>query len=182
MQVNPTSTRRLWRLVPVVLAVFALALAGCSVVEKGTQAVKDSSKSDTARAKVGDCINVIKGSMIDSKTEPVDCASEKAVYKVAKVFDAKADCAADYTSYEETLNATTTAFLCLAPNFKQASCYHDAPMTGYQYADCASSDASFRVLQRIDGQADENLCSADADNVITLSDPQTTFCLGKPQG
>ncbi|WP_405138527.1 hypothetical protein [Nocardia sp. NBC_01388] len=92
------------------------------------------------------------------------------------------DGAADYTSYEETLNATTTAFLCLAPNFKQASCYHDAPMTGYQYADGASSDAGFRVLQRIDGQADENLCSADADNVITLSDPQATFCLGEPQG
>lgn len=170
------------RLLPIVVAVFTLTLAGCSLAQKGADAVKDASKSDTARAKVGDCINVLKGSMIDSKTEPVDCASEKAVYKVAQVFDAKADCSSDYTSYEETLNGGTTAFLCLAPNFKQDSCYHESMLTGYQFADCASSEASFRVLARVDGQSDENLCGADADSVITLADPKTTFCLGKPQG
>ncbi|WP_067713406.1 LppU/SCO3897 family protein [Nocardia yamanashiensis] len=180
MQVKADRPRKLRRLLPV-LAAAALALAGCSAIEKGTQAVKDASKSDTGRAKVGDCINVIKGSMFDSKTEPVDCGSPKAVYQVAKVFDSKADCAADYTSYEETLNGGTTAFLCLAPNFKQDSCYHESMLTGYQFAECASSEASFRVLTRVDGQADENLCGPDTDSVITLADRPTTFCLGKPQ-
>ncbi|MRH87363.1 hypothetical protein GFY24_07790 [Nocardia sp. SYP-A9097] len=182
MQVNPRGAGRSIRLVPAVLAVFALALTGCSIVEKGADVVKDASKSDTARAKVGDCINVLKGSMIDSKTEPADCASEKAVYKVAQVFDTKADCAADYTSYEETLNGGTTAFLCLAPNFKQGACYHESSLTGYQFADCASSEASFRVLTRVDGEADENLCGSEANSVITLADPKTTFCLGSPKG
>ncbi|WP_067814039.1 LppU/SCO3897 family protein [Nocardia inohanensis] len=179
MQVKVDARGKSWRL-PLAVAACALALTGCSAIEKGTQAVKDAGKSDTGRAKVGDCINVIKGSMFDSKTEPVDCASAKAVYQVAKVFDSKADCAADYTSYEETLNGGTTAFLCLAPNFQQGACYHESMLTGYQFADCASTEASFRVLERFDGQSDENLCGADTNSVITLSDRPTTFCLGKP--
>lgn len=165
------------RLGAVVLAI--AAVTGCSVVQKGADVVKDAGKSDTGRAKVGDCINVIEGSMFNSKTEPVDCASPKAVYKVAKVYGAKTECAADYTSYEETMNGQSMAFLCLAPNFKQGECYHDAMLTGYKYAECGTADASFMVLSRFDGQSDENLCGGDTDSVITLAEPQTTFCLKK---
>ncbi|MGV9665960.1 LppU/SCO3897 family protein [Nocardia niigatensis] len=173
---NSSSARRL---VPVLLTIAALALAGCSALQKGADVVKDAGKSDTGRSKVGDCINVIKGSMIDSQTEPVDCASPKAVYQVAKVYSSKTDCASDYTSYEETLNGTSMAFLCLAPNFQQGACYHESMLTGYQYAECGTSEASFQVLTRITGQADESLCGEDADSVITLADPRTTFCLKK---
>ncbi|MET8428604.1 hypothetical protein [Nocardia sp. NPDC004860] len=167
------------RLVPVILAIVALALAGCSAVQKGADVVKDAGKSDTGRSKVGDCIDVIEGSMIDSKTAPVDCGSPKAVYQVAKVYSSKTDCAADYTSYEETLNGMSMAYLCLAPNFKQGACYHESMLTGYQYAECGTSNASFQVLTRIDGQSDETLCGEDADSVITLAEPRTTFCLEK---
>ncbi|MEU1204403.1 hypothetical protein [Nocardia sp. NPDC005825] len=172
-----TKDRRWRRLAPIAVVAAMVALAGCSVVQKGAESIKDAGKSETGRAKVGDCINVIEGSMINSKTEPVDCASPKAVYQVAKVFNAKTDCSGDYTSYEETLNGSSMAFLCLAPNFKEGVCYHESMLTGYQYADCGSTNASFRVLTRIDGQSDENLCGEDADNVITLSEPRTTFCL-----
>lgn len=182
MRFNSTGVRTGLRLVPAVLAAATLALTGCSTVEKGVQAIEDAPKSDTARAKVGDCINVITASMIDSKTEPIDCAADKAVYKVAQVHDNKVECAADYTSYEETLNGGTLAYLCLAPNFKEGLCYADSPMTGYKFADCATADASFQVTQRIDGQADENLCGTDSDSFITLADPKTTYCLGKPKG
>ncbi|WP_406236017.1 hypothetical protein [Nocardia sp. NBC_01009] len=169
-------TRLLARIVLTLLAVAAVAVAvtGCS-------AIKDASKSDTAKAKVGDCINVIKGSAVDSKTEPVDCSSEKAVYKIVQTYDTKTDCSQDYTSYEETLNGGTTAFLCLAPNFKQGSCYIDNNLTGYQFADCASTEAAFRVIQRIDGQVDELLCGAESEKFLTVSDPKTTFCLGRPK-
>ncbi|WP_227998357.1 LppU/SCO3897 family protein [Nocardia australiensis] len=170
-------TRLLARIVLALLAVAAVAVAvtGCSAIE-------DASKSDTAKAEVGDCINVIKGSAVDSKTEPVDCSSEKAVYKIAQTYDTKTDCAQDYTSYEETMNGGTTAFLCLAPNFKQGSCYADNSLTGYQFADCAATEASFKVIQRIDGQVDELLCGSDSDKFITVADPKTTFCLGKVNG
>ncbi|WP_433672756.1 LppU/SCO3897 family protein [Nocardia sp. CA-136227] len=177
VRVSSENKRQWRRLLPVVLVASAVALAGCSAVQKGAESIKDAGKSDTGRSKVGDCINVIEGSMINSKTEPVDCASPKAVYKVAKHSSAKAECAADYTSYEETLNGASMAYLCLAPNFQTGACYHESMMTGYQYAECGSTNASFQVLTRIDGQSDENLCGPEADKVITLTEQPTTFCL-----
>lgn len=170
--------RLLARIVLALVAVAAVvvAVAGCSMIE-------DAGKSDTAKAKVGDCINVIEGSAVDSKTEPVDCSSDKAVYKVAQSSDKKTDCAADYTSYEESLAGGTTAFLCLAPNFKEGSCYNESSTTGYKHVDCASPDATFKVLKRIDGQADELLCGEDADSFRLIeTDPKATFCTAKPKG
>ncbi|MFE7742580.1 hypothetical protein [Nocardia sp. NPDC057455] len=163
----------------VVLALVAVAAVVVTVT--GCSLIGDASKSDTAKAGVGDCINVIESSAVDSKTEPVDCSSDKAVYKVAQSYDKKTDCAADYTSYEETLGGGTTAFLCLAPNFKEGSCYSESSTTGYKHVDCASSDATFKVLKRIDGKADELLCGDDADSFRLIeSDPKVTFCTGKP--
>ncbi|WP_158607893.1 LppU/SCO3897 family protein [Nocardia panacis] len=167
---------RLRRALPMVLVALSMALTGCSAAQ---EAVNNIGKSDTGRSKVGDCINVIEGSIVDSKTEPVDCASPKAVYKVAKVYGAKTECAADYTSYEETMKGMTRAFLCLAPNFQQGSCYKDNMLTGYTFAECTPSKASFRVVSRIDGQSDENLCGSDADSAITVPDPKVTFCTQK---
>ncbi|MFF2087620.1 hypothetical protein ACFVVM_27915 [Nocardia sp. NPDC058176] len=161
------------------LAVAALGAAGCSAVDKVTEVAKDAGKSETARAKVGDCINVISASMINSETEPADCASETAVYKVVQVFDTKTECHEDYTSYEETWGSGgTVAFLCLAPNFKQDSCYNEGMMTGYKHVPCTADNASFKVVSRVDGQVDEQLCGEDADQVLLLAEPATTFCLG----
>ncbi|MFI1914824.1 hypothetical protein [Nocardia sp. NPDC020380] len=159
----------------VAVAVAVLAVSGCSML-------KDASKSDTAKAKVGDCINVIDGSSTDSKTAPIDCGDQKAVYKVAAVYDKKTDCKEEQTSYEETLNGGTTAFLCLTPNFKEGACYNESQNTGYKFVDCAAPEASFKVTKRIDGVADEFQCDAGtAVGFRVVPDPKTTFCLGSPK-
>ncbi|MFI6870393.1 hypothetical protein [Nocardia sp. NPDC050406] len=165
-------TRAIARLVLAFVAV--AALAGCSMFS-------DSGKSETAKAAVGSCISVIEGSMVDSKTEPVDCSTEQAVYKVMQVYDTKTECKEEYTSYEETSNGDTTAFLCLAPNFKEGACYNESPTTGYKNVPCTATEASFKVNQRIDGQADEFLCDATAIGFRIVPDPKITFCLGTPK-
>ena len=142
--------------------------------------VSDAAKSDTARTKAGDCINVREGSPADSATEPVDCSSAKAVYTVKSTSGTKQDCGAEYSSYEETFNGGTTAFLCLAPNLKQGSCYHDDKTTGFSFAECDSTEATVKVVKRVDGQSDEFLCEASS-TFLTLSDPKTTFCLANPK-
>lgn len=157
----------------VVTAVAALTVTGCSMFS-------DASKSDTARAQVGDCINVVEGAPSDSRTEPVDCSSAKAVYTVKSTSDTKQDCGAEYSSYEETFNGGTSAYLCLAPNLKEGSCYHDDKTTGFSYAECESAEATVKVVKRIDGQSDEFLCDANS-TFLTLSDPETTFCLANPK-
>jgi hypothetical protein len=165
--VNKAGTKLIVRFVPALVAVAALAVTGCS---------SSSGKSDTARAKVGDCINVLEGSTTAAKTEPVDCSSEKAVYKVVSSSDQKTDCGTENTAYEEG-----SAHLCLAPNLKQGSCYHQDHATGFSYADCASATATVKVVKRVDGTSDEFVCDSNS-TFLTLSDPKTTFCLANPKG
>ncbi|MFE5289329.1 hypothetical protein ACFRAQ_30545 [Nocardia sp. NPDC056611] len=168
-------------LVRLVLALVAVAVAVFAV--SGCSALQNASKSDTAKSKVGDCINVIEGSATDSKTAPVDCSDQKAVYKVAAVADKKTDCKEEQTSYEETLNGGTTAFLCLSPNFKKGSCYNESQTTGYKFVACTAPEASFKVIDRIDGQADEFACDpSTAIGFRIVPEPKTTFCLGNPKG
>ncbi len=156
----------------VAVAAVVVAVAGCSA---------EASKSDTAKAKVGDCINVIKASENDAKTEPVDCASDNALYKVAKTYDKKTDCTAPAVGYNETLkNNETVAYLCLAPNFKQGKCYADLGTTGWKLTDCTAKEASFKVVQRIDGKADELECGSNAEKFLTIEEPKTTFCMARP--
>ncbi|WP_081512485.1 LppU/SCO3897 family protein [Nocardia donostiensis] len=168
--------RLLARIVLAIVAAVALAVAviGCSAVE--------DAGSDAAKSDIGDCINVIENSvsesMVDSKTEPVDCSSEKAVYQVVETHQSKTECAQGQTPYEETMNGGTTAFLCLAPNFTEGSCYAEGESARYSHIDCAAPEASFRVIQRIDGEVDELQCGTDAVRFITVSEPKTTFCLG----
>ncbi|AYF73367.1 hypothetical protein D7D52_05260 [Nocardia yunnanensis] len=176
MKFAGTRTPRRLVLALVALAVAVLAVSGCSMF-------KDASKSGTAKSKVGDCINVIDGSATDSKTSPVACTDEKAVYKVAAVYDQKTSCQDEQTSYEETLNGGTTAFLCLTPNFKEGACYNESQTTGYKFVACTAPEASFKVLKRIDGQADEFACdAATAVGFRIVPNPKTTFCLGNPKG
>ncbi|AXK86618.1 hypothetical protein IU443_07965 [Nocardia farcinica] len=168
-------TRLLARLVLALLAAAALAVAmsGCSVID-------DATKSDVAKTKVGDCINITDNSPTATEGEPIDCSSPKAVYKVHQTFDEATQCASnEYTSYTEQLPSGGTTFMCLAPNFAQDNCYNDVSTSPYMWVDCSSTEATFKVLQRIDGQTDELLCES-GDEFLVVSDPKTLFCLGKP--
>nr|WP_198429120.1 hypothetical protein [Nocardia bovistercoris] len=163
------------RIVPALLAVAAAtaAITGCSTVD-------DLTKSDVAKTKVGDCINFTNNSATDAKGEQVDCSSPKGVYKVFQVFDTASTCASEYTSYTEPLASGGTTFMCLAPNFQQDSCYNDVGSSPYKWVECTSTEATFKVLQRVDGQTDEMLCGPDSDQFFVIPDPKTLYCAGKP--
>ncbi len=169
--------RLLARIVLALLAVGALV-----AVVTGCSALDNASKSDTAKAKVGDCINVTDSSSSATKSAPEDCSSPKAVYRVVKTADQKLECAAEYTTYTEDLVSGGKAYMCLAPNFKKGSCYADVGANPYKYVDCSSAEASFKVVQRIDGEANELGCGADATSFVTVPDPKVTFCLGAAKG
>lgn len=166
-------TRLLARIVLALVAVAALAATGCSAID-------DASKSDTAKANVGDCIKVTNNSPDATESQPVDCSATEAVYKVFQTSDKELQCAPEYTTYTEPLAGGGKAYMCLAPNFKQGSCYADVGTNPYQYVDCGSTEAAFKVLQRIEGQVDEMLCGGESTRFITVPDPKLTYCLGKP--
>ncbi len=161
-------------LLPVLaLSVVAFIGSGCSLIDKAT-------KSETARANVGDCIKVNKASDTDADTETIDCASDDAIYKVAKTSDAQISCPSQaYSTYTETLGNSTSAYLCLVPNLKEGKCYKDEPSNIVPIA-CTDPGATFKITKKVDGQEDENLC-AEADNqYMTFPDPKLTYCMQEP--
>lgn len=151
-----------------------LVLGGCGFVSNAT-------RSDTARAKVGDCIGVVAGNTLDTQTQPVDCGSPDTVYRVRSATANKQDCGPEYSSYQETFRGGTTAYLCLIPDLKPGGCYHQDTVSGFAHADCDSVDATARVVKRVDGSSDPGLCDPTG-TYVTLKDPPTTFCLVNPRG
>lgn len=157
-----------------------LAAAALAVVMSGCSAIDDAAKSDVAKTNVGDCINITDNSPTATEGEPADCSTPQAVYKVHSSSDEQTECASsEYTSYTEQLPTGGTSFLCLAPNFAQDACYNDVGTSPYKWVDCASSEATFKVVQRIDGETDELLCDS-GEEFIVVSDPETLFCLSAP--
>ncbi|WP_036527342.1 hypothetical protein [Nocardia sp. CNY236] len=163
-----------------------LAAAGVMAVVvtmSGCSSTGDDGAAGTDKIEVGNCLDFVEGTTVDPRTEVVDCSSAMAVYQVTRSSDTKVECAAGLTPREETLTGGATAFLCLAPNFMEGSCYNESGMTGYQHVDCGSPEATFRVVTRIDGRANELLCGPEADSFrLVESDPKTTFCTAQPAG
>ncbi len=159
--------------------VFALVAVAAVVVTVVGCSSSESSGSTADSAKVGGCLDGIKGATVDVKAGSVDCSSDKAVYKIAQTVDKKGACSTDYT---EAGAAGGSAFLCLVPNFKQGSCYSENPASGFKPVDCGAAEATFRVVKRVDGEADELLCGQDADSFrLIAAAPKTTYCLAKPK-
>ncbi|MFC9892645.1 hypothetical protein ACFVMC_03020 [Nocardia sp. NPDC127579] len=154
------------------VAAIAVAVAGCSAVD-------EASKTEVAKTKVGDCINITNNSPTDTQGETIDCASPKAVYQVFQTFDKETACPSDdYDTYTEQRPSGTT-FMCLTLNLKQDSCYNDAGNSPYKWAECGP-DATIKVLERVEGTIDEMECPEGTNAFDILNEPKTLFCLGKP--
>ncbi len=168
---NQTSGR-LRRLIVAIVSLVALALffaVGCST------------KSDTAKAEAGSCIKINKASATDADTEPVDCTSDEAVYKIASTNATKTDCPSPgYTTYTETSGSDTVAYLCLYENLKEGKCYATESTNTFSPIDCADPNAKVKVSKRIDGQEDETLCAEDDVQYLTFPEPKLTYCLSAP--
>ncbi|GGK58657.1 hypothetical protein GCM10011591_33580 [Nocardia camponoti] len=107
-----------------------------------------------------------------------DCSSAKATYRIAKVAAAQ-ECAPSDAAFTGTVADKSTG-LCLTPNFAADTCFADAGTRPAKAVDCSTKEATFKVIKRIDGQADELLCDAPATSFKTVANPKTTFCLAKP--
>lgn len=146
------------------VAAVAIALTGCS---------SSSDSGASGKPKAGDCVAALEAGAADAKS--IDCSSDKAIYRVAKAYDKKTDCSVGNIGQK-----SGDGYLCLAPNFKTGKCYLDSGATRWQQVDCASTEAAaVKVVERIDGKADELSCGAGAEKFLTLEEPKTTYCLAR---
>lgn len=122
-------------------------------------------------ARVGDCAR-ISGSQDNPKYQALDCASEQATVKIAKILPFNEQkCPSggmDYSTY------TGDSTLCLMPNFVEGACYGQDPQSGIAKVDCTTKD-SVKVAKVLTGKADRAACG-DARAAV-FPEPAVTFCL-----
>jgi hypothetical protein len=124
-----------------------------------------------ATARAGDCAK-ISGALDNPRYEALDCRSEQANVKIAKVLDwnekACPTGGMDYSTY------TGDATLCLMPNFVEGACYGQDSESGIAKVDCATKD-SVKVAKVVSGKADRTACG-DLRAAV-FPEPAITFCL-----
>ncbi|MFD5829191.1 hypothetical protein [Lentzea sp. NPDC060358] len=125
--------------------------------------------ADTAR--VGDCAR-ISGALDNPTYQALDCGSEEANVKIAKVLrwnESKCPSGGmDYSTY------TGDSTLCLMPNFVQGSCYGQDEETGIAKVDCTTKN-SVRVARVLTGSTNGAACGES--RAAIFPEPAVTFCL-----
>jgi hypothetical protein len=146
-----------------IAVVLALALLGGIVLNQ---------LGDVATAaRVGDCAR-ISGSHDNPKYQALDCASEKATVKIAKILPwNEQQCPSGGMEYSTYTGEST---LCLMPNFVEGACYGQDPDSGIAKVDCATKD-SVKVAKVLSGKTDRAACG-DARAAV-FPEPAVTFCL-----
>lgn len=143
--------------------VLALVLLGGFVLNQ----LGDVAKS----AKAGDCAR-ISGALDNPRYQALDCGSDQANVKIAKVLDwnekACPSGGMDYSTF------TGDSTLCLMPNFVEGSCYGQDTDTGIAKVDCATKD-SVKVAKVFTGKADGAACGSA--RAAVFPEPAVTFCL-----
>jgi hypothetical protein len=172
--------RRNGRTVALVTAVLALVAAiGVVMVTRGTEHVPGESTAVTgeAGARPGDCVEVDVAGPADAGVRTVDCASPEAIYEVATREETDSgECPSDqYVSYTEEGRLR----LCLRLNVRDGECIQ-VTESGDRRVDCASPDATYRVVSVLDGVADPARCDTNASDVIVYPAPPRTVCLAAP--
>ncbi|MEU4741244.1 hypothetical protein AB0G02_12380 [Actinosynnema sp. NPDC023658] len=98
----------------------------------------------------------------------LDCASDQANVRVAKVVDDASQCptgGAPYTIF------TRSDTLCLIPNFIQGACYQGDKTAGMRRVDCTTAEA-VRVVR-----AGREPGDCAHGQTVTYPEPAVTFCL-----
>ncbi|MET9232309.1 hypothetical protein [Lentzea sp. NPDC003310] len=127
---------------------------------------------DVAKAaRAGDCAR-ISGALDNPTYQALDCGSEQANVKIAKVLDwNEKTCPSggmDYSTY------TGDATLCLMPNFVEGACYGQDSEAGIAKVDCTAKD-SVKVAKVVSGKADQTACGTQ--RAAVFPEPAITFCL-----
>jgi hypothetical protein len=122
-------------------------------------------------AQVGDCAR-ISGTHDNPEYQALDCASEQATVKIAKILPFnEQNCPSggmDYSTY------TGDSTFCLMPNFVEGACYGQDPDSGITKVDCATRD-SVKVAKVLTGKADRAACGGS--RAAVFPEPAVTFCL-----
>ena len=154
---------------------------GSTSEEEPTTTTEETTEvsGDAIDAQPGDCIKVNAASATDADVEIVDCSTDEAIYRVATREEIDTEtCPSDaYVTYTEE----GRLLLCLQLNTRDGDCLQVTD-TDDKRVDCTSPDATYQVVEVLDGVDDETQCGDDTTDVITYPQPPLTICLGATTG
>ncbi|ONI90525.1 hypothetical protein ALI22I_12425 [Saccharothrix sp. ALI-22-I] len=113
----------------------------------------------------------IEGEADAPKYRAMDCGSDQANVKIAKVVDDASKCptgGAPYSTY------TGSATLCLIPNLVEGACYQQDQLAGLRKVECTTADV-VRVVKAATGTV-----TCGDDRTVRYPEPAVTFCLTRP--
>ena len=127
----------------------------------------------------GNCVEDTSVSADDAEVVPVPCDAPEAVYRVAKTLpEPNADCpGSDYTLYYlEDPNGFT---MCLMLNAKEGDCFINVENINENVARVDCAEAQYKVVDVVEGQADEAACPTDDAVVphVYPEPPPSTVCV-----
>jgi hypothetical protein len=133
-------------------------------------------------ANVGQCVGAF--SVRDNKLNPPpqDCDKPDSTLEVAAKGGSSANCPDGKrkgSDYSILFDGTTT--LCLMLNLKQGQCYSvsgTAEDPTFVVSACDGSLPGIKVVNRLDGRTDAELCPADT-KPISYPSPARLYCLGR---
>lgn len=131
-------------------------------------------------ANVGQCISAFSTREVKRTPVPQDCDKSDSTLEVAAKGGPSATCPdgkRDGSDYSVLSDGTTT--LCLMINLKQDQCYSvsGGPKDPtFLVASCDSSPTGIKVVRRIDGNTDAELCPA-ATKAVSYPSPARLYCL-----
>ncbi|TQM81456.1 hypothetical protein FHX81_3821 [Saccharothrix saharensis] len=155
----------------ILLGVLAVLLIG--IVVYGVRHLT----SDAANAEVGDCVSVSAESDNRAEVDTLDCAEDRASYRVGKVLDTTdATCPEDglYTEIVPAGGVGDGYKLCLLPNMAEGSCYKPDDGSGFVKTECTGPE-TIKVIKVIPGSADLEACPDGAG--MAYPEPPVTYCL-----
>ncbi|MGQ0624089.1 MAG: LppU/SCO3897 family protein [Sporichthyaceae bacterium] len=168
----------------------AVAALGAALLVVGLAAVTGGLTSDSQRlATVGDCVARVELPIAPGETpvsrtpaEPVPCADQQAVYRVAISMDGgSASCPSPiYREYREVADPAELRTLCLTYNVGEGECFVETPAEAGRF-DCGSGPrlGGIKILRLFTGVTDPQRCAGlDEPDVIPaiIPEPAMTFC------
>jgi hypothetical protein len=164
----------------IVVGSILLAFGVLGIVSQVGNAASRAGRSARS-ANVGQCIGAFNMQEQHVRTAtPQDCDKPDSVFEVASKGGPSAKCPdgkLEDSKYAYHFDGATT--LCLILNLKQGQCLTatgTAERPNFAVADCAGSARVIKVVKRIDGSSDTELCP-EGTKAISYPSPARLYCL-----
>ena len=153
-----------------IAVVLALVLLGGFVVNQ----LGDVAKT----AKAGDCAR-ISGALDNPRYQALDCGSEQATVKIAKILPFnEQSCPSggmDYSTY------TGDSTLCLMPNLAEGKCYTSGDDGAFKQENC-TTESPVKIVKKVDGLPEEGTVCPEGSSELRFAEPASVYCMGVHEG